>query len=129
MLESFSMNLQVKELNHVALHVADVIISRDFYSNVLKMKQLERPAFDFPGAWFQIGTHQELHLIGDRTELVVSGTRSNHFALEVENLSDWEQHLMELQATYRPPKPRPDGIAQLFVKDPDGYWIELFARS
>lgn len=122
------MNLRIKEINHVALYVADVAQSCHFYSNILQMNQLSRPDFDFPGAWFQIGSHQELHLIGIRTEQVVSGSRSNHFALEVEDLSAWEQHLKAQQATYRPPKPRPDGLLQLFVKDPDGYWIELFSR-
>lgn len=123
------MNLRITEINHIALHVSDVSESCHFYLNVLRFKPLERPAFDFPGAWFQIGSHQELHLIGNRAENVLSGSRSNHFALEVENLSDWEQHLKEQKATYRPPKPRPDGIAQIFVKDPDGYWIELFSRA
>ena len=122
------MNLRIKEINHVALYVADVAQSCYFYSNTLQMTQLARPNFDFPGAWFQIGSHQELHLIGIRTEHVVSGSRSNHFALEVEDLSAWEQPLKAQQATFRPPKPRPDGLLQLFVKDPDGYWIELFSR-
>lgn len=123
------MNLRIKEINHVALYVADVAQSCHFYSNILQMNQLERPAFDFPGAWFQIGSYQELHLIGVRSEQVVSGSRSNHFALEVEDLKAWESHLQSVKATFRPPKPRPDGIQQIFVVDPDEYWIELFSRT
>jgi lactoylglutathione lyase len=122
------MNLAIKEINHVAIYVADVEKSVQFYEQVMGLQSLARPAFDFPGAWFRIGTDQELHLIGIRTEPVVSGSRSNHFALEVFDLAAWETHLIQQKASYRPPKPRPDGILQLFVFDPDGYWIELFSN-
>jgi lactoylglutathione lyase len=36
--------------------------------------------------------------------------------------------LIQQKAIYRPPKPRPDGILQIFLQDPDEYWIELFSR-
>jgi lactoylglutathione lyase len=121
------MKLTIRALNHVAIYVADVEKSIEFYQNILGLEELARPAFDFPGAWFRLGTEQELHLIGIRNEPVVSGSRSNHFALEVSNLPAWENHLKQMNATYRPPKPRPDGILQIFLQDPDGYWIELFS--
>ena len=58
------------ELNHVALHVADVEKSSEFYADVLKLEPMERPAFEFPGAWFRLGDFQELHLIGGRDAAV-----------------------------------------------------------
>lgn len=123
------MKLTIKELNHVAIYVADVEKSILFYKEILGLEYLPRPAFDFPGAWFRLGSVQELHLIGIRNEPVVSGSRSNHFALEFLDLHAWEDHLIKKNATYRPPKPRPDGVLQIFLQDPDGYWIELFSRS
>lgn len=56
--------MKVLQLNHVALHVADVSASVRFYSDVLKLEEIPRPAFRFPGAWFRLGVDQELHLIG-----------------------------------------------------------------
>ena len=47
--------MKVLQLNHVALHVADVAVSESFYRDVLQLEQLARPAFDFPGAWFRFG--------------------------------------------------------------------------
>ncbi len=123
------MSLSVKALDHVALHVANVELSIEFYTRVLCLELLPRPAFDFPGAWFRLGTDQELHLIGERGEAVVSGSRSNHFALEVINIADWEAHIKKERAVHRPLKIRPDGATQLFVQDPDGYWIELCAKE
>jgi len=119
--------MRIHELNHVALHVADVERSCEFYRNVLRLEQIARPAFTFPGAWFRLGTTQELHLIGDRVEPVISNNRGNHFALRVDKLDSWEAHLGKVHAEFRPRKPRPDGAWQVFLRDPDGHVIELFA--
>lgn len=117
--------MRVLQLNHVALHVADVARSVPFYRDVLRLSVMDRPAFDFPGAWFRVGIHQELHLIGDRNAAVHSHPRGTHLALEVDDLDAWESHLEARGAERLPRKPRPDGAHQVFVVDPDGHWIEL----
>lgn len=118
--------MKICELNHVAILVSNVERSCDFYQRVLQLPPLPRPAFDFPGAWFRLGTTQELHLIGERGEAVVAGSRGNHFALQVEDLDGWEAHLRQVGADVFPRKQRPDGAWQVFVSDPDGHYIELF---
>ena len=118
--------MKILELNHVALHVADVEKSGDFYRKILLLDPMPRPAFSFPGAWFRLGANQELHLIGERGEPVSSGNRSNHFALRVDELDSWESHFQKLGANFRPRKQRPDGAWQVFLRDPDGHVIELF---
>ena len=115
------------QLNHVALHVADVERSVAFYRDVLQLAPIERPAFDFPGAWFRLGHDQELHLIGDRQGDVDSDSRGNHFALLVDDIRAWEQHLEPHEVIARPCKQRPDGYWQIFVADPDGHFVELCA--
>jgi lactoylglutathione lyase len=115
-------------INHVALHVADVPKSVRFYAEVMQFEQLPRPAFDFDGAWFRLGTVQELHLIAGRENEVMAGSRSNHFALEVTGLDEWQAHLKIKNATFKPAKTRPDGLRQIFVQDPDGYFIELLGE-
>ena len=114
------------ELNHVALHVADVEKSCEFYRNTLKLKPMERPDFDFPGAWFRLGDFQELHLIGGRENAVNSQPRSNHFALRTDSLDEWEEHFGIIEQEYVPRRIRPDGAFQIYVADPDGHHIELF---
>jgi len=113
------------QLNHLALHVADVGVSSTFYREVLQLQSLPRPAFDFPGAWFRIGIDQELHLIGERDAPVHSAGRGNHFAIMVDDIDAWEHHLDAIGAQRRPRQTRPDGAFQVFLPDPDGYWIEL----
>ena len=118
--------MKIHELNHMALHVSDVARSGEFYSRVLRLEPMPRPAFDFPGAWFRLGTQQELHLIGRTDEPVEPRSPNNHFALRVDDIVAWEQHLRKVGADFRAPKPRPDGAMQIFLPDPDGHYIELF---
>ncbi|TWU60072.1 Lactoylglutathione lyase [Rubripirellula tenax] len=117
--------MKVLQLNHVALHVADVPRSVEFYRDTLRLPVMPRPDFDFPGAWFRLGVDQELHLIGDRMDPVYSHHRGGHLALIVDDLDPWETHLDAKGATRLPRKTRPDGALQTFVQDPDGHWIEL----
>jgi catechol 2,3-dioxygenase-like lactoylglutathione lyase family enzyme len=118
--------MRILELNHVAIHVADVARSSDFYERVLRLQPMARPAFDFPGAWFRLGERQELHLIGRRERDVVSGSRGNHFALQVDDIDAWHEHLTGCLVAFQPKKQRPDGAWQIFLTDPDGHFIELF---
>src|SRR5262249_24033575 len=85
--------MTILELNHVAIYVTDLNRSRKFYYEVLRLEAIPRPAFDFPGAWFRLGTQQELHLIAGRDEPFSQRNPNNHFALRVVDLDDWERHL------------------------------------
>lgn len=117
----------ILELNHVAIFVKDVEESVRFYQEVIGLEKIDRPAFDFPGAWFRIGQFQQLHLIGIRSNDIElnSNPRGNHFALRVKSYMEVEDLLKSKGAEYQPPRKRPDGAVQIFLKDPDGYFIEL----
>ena len=117
--------MKLLALNHVALHVADLDKSLAFYRDVLQLQSLPRPNFTFPGAWFRLGGDQELHLIGERKKEVVSHHRGDHFALLVDDIDAWEQHVRSQGVDAQPRRVRPDGAYQLFLIDPDGHWIEL----
>jgi lactoylglutathione lyase len=117
--------MQSTQLNHVAIHVADVDKTVQFYRRVLLLGSIPRPAFTFPGAWMRLGADQELHIIGERDEPVIAGNRGNHFALMIDNMDTWETHLRQLNVEYLPRRIRPDGAYQIYVFDPDGHCIEL----
>ena len=118
--------MDVVELNHVALHVADVEASVRFYRDVLGLPESPRPAFNFPGAWFRFGATQELHLIGGREEAVNGGSRGTHFALRVASVEAVRAFLAAKGIEpARDPKLRPDGALQMFITDPDGHFIEF----
>lgn len=117
--------MKFRQLDHIALHVADVDASCEFYRDVLQLEAMPRPAFDFPGAWFRLGETQELHLIGNRDQDVHSKSRGTHWALLVDDMDAWEARFQKLGVQYAPRRTRPDGAFQIYVADPDGYWIEL----
>ena len=121
------MSVHVRELNHVALHVRDLATSVHFYGQVLGLPPIPRPSFDFPGAWFALGT-QELHLIVD--DHVRDGEHSVfHFALRVDDAHAARRALERQGLTeFQGPAPRPDGVLQLFFRDPDGHVIEMLSE-
>ena len=121
--------MRITELNHVALHVADVERSKRFYERVLGLAQITRPAFDFPGAWYGLGTDQELHLIGGRKAEILTGPRGTHFALTVDSIEEAKAQLDQSGWEFRGPKARPDGAMQIFLADPDGHVIEVSALA
>jgi catechol 2,3-dioxygenase-like lactoylglutathione lyase family enzyme len=115
----------IKELNHIALHTADLAASCRFYADILCLKTIPRPAFDFAGEWFRLGK-QELHLIAGRTDKeTIPNHRRRHFALQVESAEATIAYLEAKKVPFEPPKLRPDGAIQIFLQDPDGHWIEL----
>ena len=119
--------LSVLELNHVALYVRDLEASVHFYGEVLGLPSMARPAFDFAGAWFALGT-QELHLIED-TQNQDKERHSLHVAFLVEDAAACVETLRERGMTgMRGPAPRPDGATQVFLSDPDGYLLEIVSR-
>lgn len=120
--------MRTLELNHVAIRVRDLEKSCQFYRDVLRLEQIARPAFEFPGAWFRLGAAQELHIIAGNSNVPTAtpNSRGNHFALRADDLEAWRHYLQPLGVIFRGPVKRPDGVLQLFISDPDGHAIELF---
>ncbi len=118
--------MEILELNHVAIHVKDVEKSVAFYERKLGLQIIPRPAFNFPGAWFQLGPAQQLHLIGRRKENIYSLPEGNHFALKCKSIETVKNELLKKEISFKGPKSRPDGVQQIFLQDPDGYFIEFF---
>ncbi|HEY5895827.1 MAG TPA: VOC family protein [Chthoniobacterales bacterium] len=51
-------------LHHVLVAVDDLERARHFYTGVLEMQEIDRPAFDNPGIWHKIGDgEQQLHIV------------------------------------------------------------------
>jgi catechol 2,3-dioxygenase-like lactoylglutathione lyase family enzyme len=131
--------MEIRKLDHAALLVKDVERSRHFYGQILGMKEVPRPSsFDFPGAWFSKADFQ-IHIIGEaeegRAAQVQPGYRRDemargygaHVAFEVDDLEAAIRHLRAHDVEIvGGPRPRGDGVQQMYVCDPDGYIVEFF---
>jgi len=122
------MPLRVQCIDHVGLHVDHVPTSEAFYRDVLYLEPIDRPDLGFPGAWFRIGTEQELHLIGKNSS-PDNPPRERHFAMGIDDSAAWATHLTNLGLDLDGPRSRPDGAVQIFLRDPDGHVIELLCRT
>jgi catechol 2,3-dioxygenase-like lactoylglutathione lyase family enzyme len=130
----------MKGIQHCALVVSDVETARRFYVTVLGLEELPRPAnFRFGGAWLRAGG-DEVHLIAAPDTTCPPGVPepgeaqrtglATHIAFEVESLAAMRERLLEHGVEpVGGPMPRGDGVDQLFLRDPDGYLLELFERT
>ncbi len=110
---------------HLAIPIKDLPLSLKFYRDILGLPTLERPKFDFDGAWLGLGDGLQLHLMVQDDFEVVSGTKLTHFAFTIEAV----EHIQDLCEThnieYIPIKTRSDGVRQIFIKDPNGWFVEF----
>ena len=126
--------LRAKTIDHVTLVVKDLERSRQFYAEVLGMAPSPRPAFPFPGLWFEAGGTW-IHMNVEGPEAGPAGmvpfegsspSRGFHIALSVD---DCDAAADQLRAMGIPivtgPRSRPDGARQLYIYDPDNYLIEI----
>jgi glyoxylase I family protein len=133
--------MEITLLHHISVNVRDLDRSRRFYREILGLEEIARPAFPFPGAWFQVGGAQHVHLIV-HTNPTFRGekgidTRDIHFALRVSNYraamdslraKGYREEAGELDPMKMVANPRGTaGFPQLYILDPDRHVIEINA--
>jgi catechol 2,3-dioxygenase-like lactoylglutathione lyase family enzyme len=132
----------IGSIHHVSLTVTDLERSRAFYRDVLSLREIERPAFNFPGAWFQVGEAQQLHLIVHTNSTFRNkplDTRDLHFAVRV---GSFQATLDFLRGKgFREDAAAEDpwrmivqpyataGFPQIYILDPDRHVIEINAEK
>ena len=118
-------------INHIALYVHDLSRSVKFYEEVLQLRQIPEPFKDGWHIWFSMGGRSQLHLI-EGAPSYIAHEKNTHICFSVSSLEDFMANLEELgirygnfEETSKTPNLRSDGIRQIFLQDPDGYWLEV----
>lgn len=116
--------------SHAALCVRDLAASKTFYTSVLELREKPNPFNDGIHAWLTIGPQLELHLI--QRGCVVTPEKNVHLCFSVASLSALTDRLQKRKVAYtnlkgdrQEPTTRADGVKQIYLQDPDGYWIEI----
>lgn len=118
------------QVNHLALSVKDLNRSVEFYTTVFQLPEITNRTANPNIRWLSMNEGKELHLLLNTEPVALN--KSVHPAFSASNLDAFIKHLTDLKIPYSDwvGKPnainlRADGIKQIYLQDPDGYWIEV----
>lgn len=130
-MQGFSQIEQKAKINHTAIYVVNLQASKHFYGQIIGLDTLADPFKDGKHAWFKTGQNIALHVIQGATEkkdyyknqhtcFSVASVQSFKKTLQQNNIN-WEDVNGKMCATTT----RIDGVQQIWLQDPDGYWVEI----
>ncbi|MEI6947954.1 VOC family protein [Paraflavisolibacter sp. H34] len=118
-------------LNHLALYVQDLARSTDFYRQVIGLDTVPEPFHDGRHTWLSVGGGQTLHLKAG-AHAAAPKDKDHHMCFSVPSIEAFIARLQQAnilfedaKGRYRSVTTRADGILQIYLQDPDGYWIEI----
>jgi lactoylglutathione lyase len=130
---TFVMAQQKKKphINHIAFSVSQLERSRIFYQEIIGLDTIPEPFHDGRHVWFLVSENAHLHLIQNPPPIEVP-SKNTHLCFSVPDMKSFFGKLQKYKIHYEdwPGKPsaittRADGIHQVYLQDPDGYWIEI----
>lgn len=131
LLLAFAAQSQGPHFSHQTIFVTDLNRSADFYEKVLQLKRIPEPFHDGKHVWFRISEHGQLHVVSGAKEDIPHDINI-HLAFSVASMEAFTGHLDQYKVKYgnwagssKEPQVRPDKVKQVYLQDPDGYWIEI----
>jgi len=119
------------KIDHFAIVVDDVDKSAKFYDNILGLEETPHPDKKPGFRWFMIDDSSQIHLI-QKEFTPFEKNKSMHLCLSTQDLDAVITHLKSNNVPYWdwPGKEsavtlRTDGVRQIYIQDPDAYWIEI----
>ena len=120
------MSIKVKGYHHAAVVVKDLDRAERFYGGLMGMSKLPRPEFSIKGAWYEMASGAQLHLMVSAE--TVDGS-SRHVALEVEDFEETVRVLKENDIRFKSePGKRDDGSDAMSILDTEGNLVEITAH-
>lgn len=130
---SFSQNInqQKARLNHTAIYVVDLKKSGDFYTQIIGLDTVPEPFHDGKHIWLQTAPHIQMHIIQGAAETKIY-YKNQHSCFSVASVEAFTIKLMGKKIPFEDVKGTPntittrvDGVKQIWLQDPDGYWVEI----
>ncbi|HEX5170436.1 MAG TPA: VOC family protein [Cyclobacteriaceae bacterium] len=128
---SQSVNKPKASLNHNAIYVMDVKKSAAFYRNIIGLDTIPEPFHDGKHAWLSLTPGVALHIIqGSKAKREYY--KNQHTCFSVASVDAFAETLKQNNIPWEDRDGgkmtftiRVDGVKQLWLQDPDGYWIEI----
>lgn len=118
-------------LNHVALYVVDLQKSTVFYRDIIGLDTLPEPFHDGLHTWLQIGPGQSLHIIAG-SAAQKEYYKNQHICFSVPSIETFTEKLRinnleweDRDGAKKSITIRVDKVKQIWLRDPDGYWVEI----
>ena len=113
------------------MYVTDLKRSGEFYTQILNLDTIPEPFHDNKHIWLSIGDGVQLHIIQGAKE-PKEYFQNNHLCFSTTDVPGFSKKLDEQKIPWYSARgeaykmtTRIDGAHQVFLKDPDGYWIEV----
>jgi lactoylglutathione lyase len=122
---------QKASLNHIALYVTNLEKSTEFYRDIVGLDTIPEPFHDGLHTWFGVGPKSHLHLIQAGTQRF-EHNKNTHLCFTVQDVPAFARMLEARGIAYEDwpgargkITTRVDGVHQVYLRDPDGYWLEI----
>ena len=120
------------KFDHQALPVNNLKITGDFYRDILGFKDIPTlVGTKYTHRWLANYEGKEIHLIFSDKEIQKT-PKQIHMAFSPLDFENFVDHLKKNKVVYTNYKleqgviqERKDGIKQIWIRDPQGYWIEI----
>lgn len=116
--------------DHDALLVKDLDAAAAFYSEILGLEEIYNAGLGPKFRWFALDNKVQIHLIESEDDFTPH--KGVHLALNVDDLDGFMDFLKSKNVPFEnwpgdanTTNTRPDGVRQIYLTDPDGYWIEV----
>lgn len=117
--------MAITGMNHFTVLTDDVPRTVAFYSNLLGLRDGERPPLTFPGAWLYAGEAAVLHVIGGRTKESLKPGVIDHMAFSAADIRGTLARIKAAGIESECRRQMGTGTWQVFVHDPNGARVEL----
>jgi catechol 2,3-dioxygenase-like lactoylglutathione lyase family enzyme len=111
----------LRRLDHVNVRTGNLAALVRFYTDILGLREGERPPLGFPGAWMYAGEAAVIHLVGVPEQPRPEGAlRLEHFAFSATGLHTFVARLRERGVEFRQSRQPGTGTVIVNLQDPDG---------
>jgi lactoylglutathione lyase len=118
-------------LNHTAIYVVDLERSGSFYHDIIGLDTIPEPFHDGKHIWMKTSETSTLHIIkgADKPKEYY---KNQHTCFSVSDFNAFIEKLNKANIQYENVSgkgnsitTRIDGVHQIWLRDPDGYWLEI----
>ncbi len=131
--------MKVSHIDHFLVQTDDLRKTRDWYVNVLQLREGPHPDFGFPVVWIYAGDNPVIHVseggrgvsenrrryLGQQSEATSGSGVIDHIAFYVSGLQDTITHLQSSGVEFTERQIDDGERYQIFLFDPNGIKVEL----